>query len=142
MTIFIPVSAANAEKSTEAESELQYTKAPFAEVFEKAGRKIGPPFSEWMLKLCARLKRKERGTFVEIWCNSISQDLQKCGLRKEDIEELKSVGKTLEYMESLDLYLEQLDDHIKRTKEEYRSKQKICQSMGIMGGIFLVILLL
>ena len=123
-------------------SELQYTRAPFGEVFEKIARKTKESYSTWLLDLCERLRNKGTGSFWEIWCQSIEKDLTGSRLKKDELEELKNVGKNLEYMESLDLFLEQLEYQTKNTRELYRSKRKLCQSMGIMGGIFLVILLL
>ena len=123
-------------------SELQYTHAPFAEVFSKISTKTSTPYREWLLNLSQRLMNKTRGSFWEIWCLSIEEDLQKRNLKEDELEELKTVGKNMEYIESLDLFIEQLEYRIKNTREAYRSKRKLCQSMGIMGGIFLVILLL
>lgn len=123
-------------------SELQYTHAPFTEVFSKIGTKTSTPYREWISSLSQRLMKKTRGSFWEIWCLSITEDLNETNLKKDELEELRSVGKNLEYIESLELYIEQLEYRIKNTREVYRSKRKLCQSMGIMGGIFLVILLL
>ena len=123
-------------------SELQYTHAPFAEVFEKMERKTTPPFQVWLQQLARRLNKKEISSFEEMWCASISEDLKGSRLGDEELEELKRIGKNLEYTESMNLYIEQLEYKIKQTRETYRTKRKLCQSMGIMGGIFLVILLL
>lgn len=123
-------------------SELQYTHATFAEVFSKISTKTITPYREWLSNLSQRLKNKTRGSFWEIWCLSITEDLNATNLKEDELEELKNVGRNLEYMESLDLFIEQMEYRIKNTREGYRSKRKLCQSMGIMGGIFLVILLL
>lgn len=123
-------------------SELQYTHATFAEVFSKISTKTITPYREWLSNLSQRLKNKTRGSFWEIWCLSITEDLNATNLKEDELEELKNVGRNLEYMESLDLFIEQMEYRIKNTREVYRSKRKLCQSMGIMGGIFLVILLL
>ena len=123
-------------------SELQYTRAPFSEVFEKIAPKVEEAYREWLISLSQRLSEKAQGSFWEIWCLSISEDLQGTKLKADELEELKNVGKNLEYMESLDLYIEQLEYKITNTREAYQSKRKLCQSMGVMGGIFLVILLL
>lgn len=123
-------------------SELQYTHAPFVEVFSKISTKTSTTYQEWMSHLSQRLKNKTRGSFWEIWCLSITEDLIETNLKADELEELKNVGKNMEYIESLELYIEQLEYRIKNTREVYRSKRKLCQSMGIMGGIFLVILLL
>ena len=39
-------------------SEMEYTRAPFSEVFEKIGRKVMVPFSKWLQVLAIRLKEK------------------------------------------------------------------------------------
>ena len=123
-------------------SELQYTHAPFAEVFSKISTKTSPTYRAWLSNLSKRLLNKTRGSFWEIWCLAVTEDLQETNLKEDELEELKNVGKNLEYIESLDLYIEQLEYKITNTREAYRSKRKLCQSMGNMGGIFLVILLL
>lgn len=123
-------------------SELQYTKAPFSEVFEKISKKAISPYREWLMMLSQRINSKTGSTFYEIWCVSIANDLKKSRLKVDELDELKSIGKSLEYMGSLDGYLEQLEYKIKNTREAYKSKRKLCQSMGVMGGIFLLILFL
>ncbi len=123
-------------------SELQYTHAPFAEVFSKISTKTSTSYREWLSNLSRSLMNKTRGSFWEIWCLSITEDLGESNLNEDELQELKNVGKNMEYIESLDLFIEQLEYKIKNTRESNRSKRKLCQSMGIMGGIFLVILLL
>lgn len=123
-------------------SELQYTRAPFAEVFEKIATKVKSPYKEWLISTGQKLSKKTQGSFWEIWCQSITEDLKESKLKEDEIEELITVGKNLEYIESLNLFIEQIEYRVKNTREIYRSKRKLCQSMGIMGGIFLVILLL
>jgi len=123
-------------------SELQYTHAPFAELFSKISEKTSTPYREWLSNLSQRLMNKTRSSFWEIWCLSITEDMKEANLKEKELEELKNVGKNMEYIESLELYIEQLEYRIKNTREAYQSKRKLCQSMGIMGGIFLVILLL
>ena len=123
-------------------SELQYTHAPFVEVFSKISTKTSTPYKEWLSNLSKRLMTKTRGTFWEIWSMSITEDLNETNLKEEELEELKNIGKNMEYIESLDLFIEQLEYRINNTREAYRSKRKLCQSIGIMGGVFLVILLL
>lgn len=122
--------------------ELQYTHAPFAEVFEKLAQKTTGVYRKWLLQLTARLQEKRTGSFWEIWCESVQMDLQDSCMKTEEKEELKNAGKNLEYIESINLYIEQLEYKIAHTREGYQAKSKLCRSMGIMGGIFLVILLL
>ena len=123
-------------------SELKYTRAPFAELFQKISPKVAEPYSNWLRRLSQRLRGRGTGTFEEVWHTSIEEDLTEQSLKAEELEELKSIGKSLEYPESLDLYIAQLEYKIKHTREVYQSKKKLYRSMGIMCGIFLVVLLL
>lgn len=45
-------------------------------------------------------------------------------------------------LSSIDLYLEQLEISIREAESSIGSKQKLYQSLGVAGGIFLVILLI
>ncbi len=123
-------------------SELLYTRAPFSEVFEKISKKTSPTYKKWLIGLQHKLDNKTKSSFWEIWCMSITEDLHESKLNKDELEELKSVGKSLEYLESLDVYIEQMEYKINNTRETYKSKRKLCQSIGVMGGVFLVILFL
>ena len=123
-------------------SEMQYSRVPFAEVFEKIGIKMNGIYGNWLCKLSTKLEEKEGGTFEEQWSQSIDEMLKQSALKKDEKNELKSMGKNLEYIESLDIYIEQLEYSIKQTRESNQSKKKICKSMSITGGMFLVILLI
>lgn len=123
-------------------SELEYTRAPFSELFEKMIKKVSINFAKWLHELVDRLQEKSNGTFEEIWSATIEEQLKTSNLSEEDLQELKSIGKQLEYINQIDLYIERLEYKIVETRKAYQSKRKLWKSLGIMGGIFLVILLL
>lgn len=123
-------------------SEVQYTKAPFAEVFLKISRKVDGVYQVWLSQLSKNLEKHEKGSLQEIWKVSIYENLKESRLKQEELEELCRVGNGLGYLETLELYLNQLDFSIEKTREELKNKKKLYQSMGIMCGIFLVIVLL
>ena len=123
-------------------SELEYTHAPFSEVFDKLTNKVTPNFAKWLQELTVKLQEKSNGTFEEIWTMTIKEYLKECNLKETDLQELQSIGKQLEYMNQLDLFIEGLEYKITQTRKSYQSKRKLWRSLGIMGGIFLVILLL
>lgn len=90
----------------------------------------------------------EGKTFGELWRGQIDRELAGTFLKKEDKEQLKTLGEVLGYLDlemqlnSLDLYLEQLDLSILEAQEAIRTKRKLYQSLGVAGGIFLILLLL
>ena len=111
-------------------------------LFEKIGQKSYGIYSLWLEQLSVHLREKSTGSFWETWCESIQTYLMESRLKSEEKQDLQSVGKNLEYIESINLYIEQLEYKIKQTRDVYQTKIKLCRNMGIMGGIFLVILLL
>lgn len=124
------------------QNELRYTKAPFAEVFQRVGNKVNGTYKEWLLNFSERLKNRGNGTFYELWRRSILDFLYESMLSKEELEGLVEMGSNIDCFETWGLYLEHLDNSIQSTREEIMSKKKVYQSMGVMGGIFLVIILL
>lgn len=123
-------------------SELVYTKAALSEVFLKTSKKTEEPYKNWLLDLAKQLEMCGTGTFSELWKNSIDTHFAETILEKNEVDELEQVGLGIQYADTLNLYLNQLDFSIETTREELKSKKKLYQSMGIMCGIFLVIVLL
>lgn len=123
-------------------SEIYYTKAPFSVVFAKIGNKVEGLYGTWLQELSYDLEQRDRGMFQEIWEQSIHKHFDRNTLKKDERKGLCALGASLGYLETIDLYLEQLNLTIQTTREETASKKKLYQSMGVMGGIFLVIVLL
>ena len=123
------------------QSELKITKATLSEIFLKVSKKTEEPYRGWLKYLATQLELCGAGTFMELWTNSIQLYLQETSLGKDEIYELEQVGQGIQYIDTLELYLTQLDFSIQNTREELKTKKKLYQSMGIMCGIFLVIVL-
>ena len=68
-------------------------------------------------------------------------------LTKEDKEEFARFGESLGYLDvemqknAMKLYLKELEQKIEYLQKEIPQKRKLYQSLGVMGGIFLLILL-
>lgn len=122
--------------------ELEYTHGTFEEIFSNIGSKITGKYGAWITELAETLRQKPQVQFEVIWQESIETDLKNTKIQEKDMKELVKIGKYLGRLESIELYINQLEYEIKIRREEYRSKRKLYQSMGIAGGIFLVILLL
>ncbi len=129
-------------------SEIQYTKAPLSEAFSHIGRRMDGVQGEWLLHLAKLLEEKAGVTFFQLWRETIDCCLAKSELKRKDKEELKAIGKQMGYLDekmqigTIDLYLERLTFAIQKTREELITKKKLCNCLGVMGGIFLVIILM
>ena len=86
--------------------------------------------------------------FQEIFRERAETYLGHCALTKKDLEEFVQLGEYLGYLDitlqknTVSLYLEQLKKEIEDLQRELPTKQKLYQSMGTLGGIFLAIMLL
>ena len=116
------------------QTKIEYIKIPFDELFVNMD-------SEWLCVISKELKQHEK-TFEEIWISSIETHFKESFLTKSELEELKQIGKYLSQPEAIRLYLIQLENSIQHTREEEKNKKKLYQSMGIMSGVFLVIMLI
>ena len=123
-------------------SELDYQKVPFLQLFESVEARVVYPFDYWLRDLRQRLEKRSEGTFFEIWSDSIYKNLRESSLKAEDLEELKGIGRNLEYLENIDVYIERLEYRIENVRKIYLSKKRLSRSLGIMGGVFLIILFL
>lgn len=128
--------------------EIQYMKTPFSEAFFRIGTRVGGVFGQWMLFLAEQLEERAGATFFKLWAASIDDCLEKSKLKPKDRERLKEMGMQMGYLDekmqlgTIDLYLEQLEFVIQRTREEAATKRRLCNCLGVMGGIFLVIILI
>lgn len=123
-------------------SELVYSKVMFSEVFFKISKKTEGLYKEWLIDLAKKLELCGTGTFADIWKNSIRTYFDSTALIQSEKDELEQIGVSLQYVDAIDLYLAQLNFSIESTREELKRKKKLYQTIGVMSGIFLVIVLL
>lgn len=128
--------------------EIKYSRAPLSEAFGILGDRLPSPLAEFFVGLEKELGRRDGRDLSRIWQEEITRSLKKSSLRREEKEKLKRLGQGLGYLDlemqlsTLELYLEQLEGDIQRAEEEIQSKQRLYRSLGVAGGIFLVILLI
>lgn len=127
--------------------EIKYTKTPLPEAFESIAVRMKEPFGSFLEGTAEKMKHQGEESFGELWKSQIRTWLSGTCLKREDKEQLESLGEVLGYLDlemqlsSIDLYLEQLELQIREAQEAAATKQKLYQSLGVAGGIFLVILL-
>lgn len=130
------------------QSEITYAKSPFGEAFFHISGRMRGAFSKWLKELSAQLEEKSGKTYDMLWNESITLHFQKSLLTKEELEALREVGASMGYLDEemqigmIHLYLEQLEHSILKMRQEMSAKKKLCNCLGIMGGVFLVIVLL
>ena len=130
------------------DGEIKYANSPLAEAFYNIAKRIEYPFSDFLNQVAKELEAFTGNTFKIVWRNHIKQDLKQTKLTAKDKEELKNLGENMGYLDremqhnSIMLYGEQLEKEITEADGELQAKMKVYHSLGIMGGLFLAVILL
>lgn len=127
--------------------EILYAHAPLGEALEQVGRKSEGIPAEIFCQTASRIMEQEGELFFDIWTEEISRREKDLLLTQKECQELKSFGEHLGYLDlgmqerTIALYLEQLELSIDFYREHEREQTKLCTSLGLMGGLFLSIIL-
>ena len=128
--------------------ELTYTGAPIPELLYDVARRIREPYKRWLKSVAREAQERDETAFVRIWNRCVDRYLKELRLKTEHSILLKELGTFLGQgdRETLDcsvqLYLNRMDLEIEKLREGLASKKKIANCLGVMGGLFLVVLLL
>ena len=130
--------------------EITYSRAPLAEALERVGKREPGPLGGLFEAAAEGIYMQEGESLQEIWSREVgllSSPKVRLPLTDEDLEQLTGLGEHLGYLDvdmqerTLKLYLEQLDLSIDYLRTNQREKCRLYTSLGIMGGMFLVIMM-
>ena len=103
--------------------QLEYTGAPLQELLMDVSAKIKEPYKSWLEHTARRTAKRTDADFTEIWKGCVEKDL----------------GETMG--RSIELSMKQMDLMIRQQRGELAGKRKIGNWLGVMSGLFLIILL-
>ena len=128
--------------------EILYAHAPLDEALSHVARKSEESVLTQIFERTAeRLGKQEGVRFFEIWKQEIDAAGKALILSEKEKQEMKELGEHLGYLDlemqerTIALYLEQLEQAIGFYREHEREQTKLCTSLGIMGGLFLAIVM-
>ncbi len=130
------------------EGEIRYKKTALPEAFCCIARRAREPFSSFFSSVGSELLKNRREKMAQIWNQNLEKFFLQSKLTKGDKETMRQLGNSLGYLDeksqidSLNLYLEQLDEDIKKSQEELYKKERLYQCLGVSSGVLLVILFL
>lgn len=128
--------------------EISYGNTALPEALASIGRKLEEPFRFFLDRVASRLREYPDKSFQQVFQEEVQKDLKQSALSAKDKEALMQMGAFLGYLDkdmqlrNLELYLQELDREIGATVECIPGKQRLCRSLGILGGLFLVLLFL
>lgn len=127
--------------------EILYANSPLQEAFESVAVRSSGSFGEFFKQVSDRIGEQSGEIFFTMWKEEVDKLDQSLPVTSKDREQLKAFGEHLGYLDcdmqerTILLYLEQLEDTIAYLKEHVREKSRLYTSLGVMGGLFLMIIL-
>lgn len=128
------------------EGEIRCTGASLPDAFLAAGNKLPAPYRDFMAAVAGEAKRNRGKPFGELFRACGETYLDGLGLPKNQREIFFSLGEHLGYLDlemqtrQLRACEEELERLIGELREELPGKKKMYQSLGILGGILLAVL--
>ena len=127
--------------------DIRYGNTPLPEaICSIAGRHEGS-FKGFLTRVADRLSEHSGNTFSQVWRETVEAELNQTSLNKKDKSALIQFGESLGYldkemqMNTLDLFLAQLEDDISELSKTAKEKTYLYNTLGIMTGIFISIVL-
>lgn len=127
---------------------IEFGSETLPEELEHISRKVVPPFGSFLMHLSEQLKSFPGHTFAQVFEERVHCDLAQCCLTKADRDELIQAGEMMGYLDremqlkALERYLDSLSRTMEELYQVMPNQKKIYQTLGIMGGLLIGILLI
>lgn len=128
--------------------DIRYGNTPLPEAICAIARRNEGSFKEFFTKISEKLSEHSGNTFSQVWKEAVDIELLKTALNKKDKSGLIHFGDNLGYldkemqMNTLELFLTQLEDEIIELSKTAKEKSYLYNTLGIMIGIFVSIILI
>jgi len=128
-------------------SEITYSKSVLPEAFSNISNRIDKPFADIFAEISHSLL-SFGGTLSDVWQHVFSNHKSKLYTTDEDFNTLTSFMNTLGHVDSemqtsqMEMVLEYLSSKIDELAELHRQKSRAYQTLGVLGGLLVIIILI
>lgn len=128
--------------------EINYSCSPLPEVFREVAGRIKKPYRTWLLATSNVLETRDETGFARVWNHCADRYLKPLELKPEHSILVKEPGTFLGSLErttldhTLQMYLNRMDLEIEKIREGLTAKTRIGRCLGVMSGIFLIVILI
>ena len=126
--------------------DLEYHQRPLPEALKQTGMRHEGRMKEFFLTTAAELEKKEGKRLGAIWKSQAESALKHAPLKKEQKEEFSEIGIYFAEADSkvrknaVEFYFARLEEEIVSLRENEKDKAYLYRTMGMLGGIFLLLL--
>ncbi|HIS63484.1 MAG TPA: stage III sporulation protein AB [Candidatus Scybalomonas excrementigallinarum] len=127
--------------------EIEFQQASLPLIFTRLSNKMRGEFGEVFAQLAEQLQQKHGEDFSIIWENMWRSSYKKMYFTVEDLEVILSFGRNFSGVDrkkqvaAIDYFLAQLEEQLEDAREQKKMGQKLYQTLGVVGGFFLIIVL-
>lgn len=127
--------------------EIEFSHTVLPDAFQQISRKVEEPFSTLLGTISREMRKQDGRSLKDLIRRSMEEWKKESDLEQEDVDAFtESVGQ-LGYLDRsmqihlLETYQKEQEIKLEILKGELPGKQKLFSSLGILGGVFLVILI-
>lgn len=128
--------------------EIRYTRSVLSHIFLKISREAKHPYDAWLRQMCIRMESRKGGNLGDIWRECAGMYLGESRLPRRERKKLEELGILLGDMDiemqinHLKSYQDQLNLSAQDMRAEIQVRKKLYRCMGLIGGIFIAVLLI
>ena len=125
------------------QTKIKYTYMPLPDIFEEIAQSSSSVISKIFNNAKEKMKKVSAG---QAWEEAI-EEVKEASFNKEDINTIKTLGKLLGktdiegQISEIELVQAFLETQIQKAEEECQKNQKLYKTLGIVGGLGIVIIL-
>lgn len=124
----------------------EYLRLPYAALLRKSAGGKSKILEEILKEVADEMEKNRNADAGALWEEAFSKRKKQLFLKEEEIGLLLSLARSLmlegNHTQVAKVYFIQLEDKIQKAMEEKKEKQKLYRAISVLGGLFLVVLLL
>ncbi|MDR2649779.1 MAG: stage III sporulation protein AB [Clostridiales bacterium] len=128
-------------------SQIAFAAVPLPEAMSTAAERVGAQVSKALAEFAEQLSNRDSADIYTTWRKTLHENTRGSYLKSEDWEWLGDFGKTLGFLDkamqlnSIDMTISYLDGKTKMLSAQSEKNRKMFGSLGILGGMLTVVIL-
>lgn len=128
--------------------EINYSLSPLPEALEDVGSRFNNEIGEFYKSVSDELKLNSGETLTQVWKKKAEEILKKTYLNSVDIKNIIIFSENIGYLDKetqnnhINLLIEQINEEIKTSTQNDHKYNKLYRSLGVLAGIFIIVILI